>query len=54
MAFVQRIHDFLTRCGELVMLYGASSCLRGTAYLDYLLYANEGAFWALEFVLSCD
>jgi hypothetical protein len=51
MTFVQYIHDLLTSWDELAKLTAALSTLCGTSYLDYLLYANEDAFWAVGIVL---
>ena len=47
MAFIQRVHDFLTSCGVLANVSGKSPSLHGRPYLGYLLYANEDAFCAI-------
>jgi hypothetical protein len=52
MTLVQYVHDFLTSWGELAKRTAAISSLCGASYLDYLLYANEDAFWEVRFVLN--
>jgi len=49
MAFIQQVHDFLTSFATLAKGRITQARLGNISYLDYLLYADEDACWAMAF-----